>query len=372
MKIYSDPTLDGRSQKPRPGAYEWWYFDGMCDDGVHSFVIIFYEGNPFSKHYMRAAPLGGLASDHPALSVSVYSGSRPVYYAFTEFDPRHVSWSERNGLIACDMAGQTFRQERRGDGWGYRIRMDQILDSGYQFNADLDIDSRGVTRRLLQGADPSEASPDSMARDARGGMDHAWNLVLARARVSGGMTVGRPGSPPLKIDAAGDGYHDHNVGWEPMKVAFSDWYWGRFHGHEGEMVYYVMRGSDGVIRPAAWLNLDGVLYASSEAAMEKRTVSRFGLIRSEILRFTFDHGMQTIVHSQRCVDDGPFYQRFISRLDVQRPFDPGFGWRGITEYIRPERIQNRLFWPLVDMRIRYARHSPHWVQRIPELYSATW
>ena len=27
----------------------------------------------------------------------------------------------------------------------------------------------------------------------------------------------------------GLGYHDHNVGFEPLKDSFKDWYWGRVH-----------------------------------------------------------------------------------------------------------------------------------------------
>jgi carotenoid 1,2-hydratase len=372
MKIYSDPTRDGRSPKPRPGAYEWWYFDGMGDDGVHSFVIIFYDGNPFSKHYMKAAAYGGLASDHPALSVSVYREGLPVYYSFTEYHPDDVRWHGQDSLVSFDMAGQTLRQERRGNRWGYVIRIDQTLDSGYRLRADLDMESESLAHPLLQASEPSAAKPDALAGNRHSGMDHAWNLVMARARVRGGLEIDQPGTNTLAIDMEGLGYHDHNVGWEPMKDSFKDWYWGRFHGAEGEMVHYVMRDLEGGIRPAAWLNIDGIPYESISVAMVERSLTKFGLFRYETLRFSFDHGIQAIVKSERCIDDGPFYQRFISSLDISGSDRAHMEWRGITEYIRPDRIHKKIFWPLVDMRIRYSRHSPHWVQRIPELYRATW
>ncbi|WP_322570634.1 hypothetical protein [Rhodohalobacter sp.] len=51
------------------------------------------------------------------------------------------------------------------------------------------------------------------------------------------------------ITFSGIGYHDHNIGQEPMKESFRDWYWGRYHFEEFTLVYYLMQkhesGADG-------------------------------------------------------------------------------------------------------------------------------
>ena len=74
---------------------------------------------------------------------------------------------------------------------------------------------------------------------------HAWNLIQTRAGVIGNLVLdGR--TDMYNIALNGLGYHDHNVGFEPLKDSFKDWYWGRVHFIDYTLVYYLMNTKDGV------------------------------------------------------------------------------------------------------------------------------
>ena len=70
MKITSNFAKDIRSVKKESGAYEWWYFDAVSDDDSVEIVVIFYEGNPFSRRYIQHQQNGASAtpSNFPAHS----------------------------------------------------------------------------------------------------------------------------------------------------------------------------------------------------------------------------------------------------------------------------------------------------------------
>ena len=143
MKIFSDPQKDTKTAKPKPGSYEWWYFDAFDPVSELAVVVIFFDGNPFSTRYIKhlekmsrrdGVPHGGelhqpekkerierlyhssdrqhqkqpgiqaentnlgqrptdrrttaspLSSDHPAVSISVYHRGKHLFYSFEEVD----------------------------------------------------------------------------------------------------------------------------------------------------------------------------------------------------------------------------------------------------------------------------------------------
>ena len=44
MNIFSDPAKDTKTSKPKPGSYEWWYFDAVDENSGLSLVVIFLMG----------------------------------------------------------------------------------------------------------------------------------------------------------------------------------------------------------------------------------------------------------------------------------------------------------------------------------------
>ncbi len=80
---------------PEPGAYEWWYFDAISDDGRDALVVIFLTNFVFSPRYNRAfadtsrgadATAAVRAQLFPAVSIGYYRDGRPLWRVNSEHD----------------------------------------------------------------------------------------------------------------------------------------------------------------------------------------------------------------------------------------------------------------------------------------------
>ncbi len=353
MKIISNFSKDVQTEKPVPGSYEWWYFDAHSDDG-YQIVIIFYEGNPFSKKYISKLEAGNqpLADQFPALSISVYENGRPVFYSFREVETEDAEFYETEpaGLIGkCRFSGTKTEDQNEFD-----IHLDQTLANGDSIWGTLSFRSQAKSFRFEESSrQPSHS--------------HEWNLVMPRAHAEGNLQIA--GYQKKNIQFSGIGYHDHNTGHEPLKESFEEWYWGRYHLPDATFIYYLMKKTDGWERRAWLIGDDGEVEVCDSIETSNIGYSMFGLKSARVIESEFND-RKIFLQLDEILDNGPFYQRFWGRLIVQT----GEGVqeaRGISEYIRPGRIYNKLFWPLVDMRIAYP-DNVHWVQKSPRLYRWTW
>lgn len=363
MNIFSDPLSDVRSEKPHPGSYEWWYFDAISSDEHYSLVVIFYEGNPFSTRYIRALEnpdQDPLAKDYPAVSISIYEDGAPVYYSFTEFDEQRSRFSKDRPEV--EIGRHRMRCNITEDKLTYLLELEEELPSGDALQASLRFESPADKRPLF---DDSEA---------RLPVEHRWNLVQPRAEVRGKIQISVKGADPRKIGFKGSGYHDHNMGYEPMRREFKDWYWGRFHFDEYTLVYYVMNRRQSEQHRAWLISTDnsGIMDIFKDIELKDKGLTLFGLQTARKIELQSSTA-EVQVQQSGLLDNGPFYQRYRSDAFL-RLGDRGIveSKSGITEYIYPSRIYARIFWPFVDMRIRYAAEEPHWVQRSKTLYRWTW
>ena len=362
MKILSDHTQDAAWPKSAPGGYEWWYFDAIDPETGFKCVVIFYRGNPFSTRYIRQSEqsLDAMPGHYPAVSISIYEGSDPIYYSFQEFEPAECSFPTDE--VAVRIGNHRLKQSVGDDGFlSYLLELEETLPSGDQITAELTFTSRRLQHNVARG--------DHNSDDA----SHLWNLVQPRADVTGSVALEGYGNRK-KISVNGTGYHDHNVGFEPMKDDFTDWYWGRFHADGETLIYYAMNRTGADTDYHAWLinEADGAVKTASEISFADRGVNLFGLSNYHQLEIRADHFEASITQG-RLLDNGPFYRRYLANAFIRLPGENRVvGSVGISEYIRPSRIYSKLFWPLVHMRIRYRSESPHWVQKSPRLYRWTW
>jgi carotenoid 1,2-hydratase len=198
--------------------------------------------------------------------------------------------------------------------------------------------------------------------------DHTWNLILPICNVSGELHIS--GYYQEKIEFSGTGYHDHNTGSEPMKNSFEEWYWGRYHTRGAALIYYLMH-ENGAWQKRAWLIEKGGKTTTLSDRIEPglREWTPFGLKTARKIEFAGE-GIEAVLQKKQVTDEGPFYRRFEGEMMIKKS-DKLEKALGISEYIRPSRIYNRLFWPLVNMRIKYPGKA-HWVQKSPRLYRWTW
>lgn len=367
MRLISDPKKDSRTIKSAPGAYEWWYFDGIDTDGEYGFVIIFYDGNPFSTRYIkRLKHVNGknevFAEDHPAVSISIYRHQEPIYYSFTEFEMEECFFDDSEPDL--QIGDHSMKGDYDSGILKYQINLKESLPSGDSLVGHLTFKSSVPEQSLFTGV-------SGLVQEPHG---HLWNLVQPRAGVEGRLKIFARAEPDKEIIFKGTGYHDHNLGDEPMKNEFNEWYWGRFHFDLGTLIYYIMDRRD-TRQQQGWLvspDNGEILQHFNTIELEDMGWSKFGIKSARKILLGNEIAHVTIQQS-RILDNGPFYQRFnsdsfinISTQDVMQVAE------GISEYIRPDRIHWRIFWPFLHMRIRYRNGEPHWVQRSKTLYRWTW
>lgn len=360
MKITSNFAKDIRSVKKESGAYEWWYFDAVSDDDSVEIVVIFYEGNPFSRRYIQHQQNGASAtpSNFPAISISIYKDHEPIYYSFTEVPKSEASF-EREHPGVC-IADHEMNGSKHDGQTIYTLRLKEELPSGDAIVGNLTFTSPVVSEKLVLVKNNDQ-------------QNHTWNLVQPRARVTGKIRCFSRNESPVKIDFRGNGYHDHNIGREPLKNEFDDWYWGRFHFERTNLVYYVM--GDNSQKHYGWLisrDNKEIVETFNDIQLEDFSRSLYGLSTSRRITLSNEraHVMVQQVHR---LDNGPFYQRYSSDAFLNIPeYNIVQSSRGVTEYLCPPRIYKKMYWPLTNMRINYKAEGAHWVQRSKLLYRWTW
>ncbi len=352
MKILSKFSEDVRQPVHSTGGYQWWYFDGSSRDDRFSFVVIFYEGNPFSTRYNGAqlADKNLSPADYPAISISVYEHGKPIYYSFTEFDKADCHFDEQKPDLA--IGDHTVAGTKAEGHLKYELQLKEQLPNGDQLNGEIIFESNTNSHFLEESS------------EAGGG--HEWNLVQPRAEIKADLELDIEGKR-RKIHFEGLGYHDHNTGQEPMRNEFDDWYWGRFHFDSATLIYYVMNRKEEQ-QHRAWL-FDN---ESFEVLHRFGGLTLFGLRTARKLGFK-SAAAEVQVQQSQLLDNGPFYRRYKSdaflKLSEKHRVE---SVKGISEYIRPDRIYSRIFWPFVNMRIWYKSEGAHWVQRSKKLYRWTW
>lgn len=359
MKILSDFSKDVRRSIHTSGGYQWWYFDGISLDDRFSFVVIFYEGNPFSTRYNGAllADKNPSPVDHPAISISIYKHGKPIYYSFTEFDKLNCEFDEGEPFVR--IGNHKVEGDLGDEQVQYKLDLNEQLPNGDRLNGTIMFQS-AKTGDLFNNVDTLSTG-------------HTWNLVQPRADISADFDLKIKGAK-REIQFSGLGYHDQNTGNEPMRDEFDDWYWGRFHFDYATVIYYMMNRRDEQ-QHRAWLidnqNIE-VLKTFEEVELADKGLTLFGLKAARKLGFRSDE-IEIRVQQSQLLDNGPFYQRYKSDAFLRIPEEGVVeSTKGISEYIRPERIYNKLFWPFVNMRIWFKPEGSHWVQRSQQLYRWTW
>jgi carotenoid 1,2-hydratase len=370
MKKTADYRLDISTRKTEPGSYEWWYFDGRDYNGEYQFVVIFYEGCPFSSKYMRQQKRypdheSAKAARYPAVSISIYKNGKPIYYSMSEYASTDSDFNRDE--VKLRIGKNTMEALVEHDQLVYALRLEETLPGGDRISAMLRFVSPMPNCSIWEQADDNHKAEIAVG--------HSWNLVQPSARVKGMISISTVTKNEKPIIFDGVGYHDHNLGFEPMKNEFRDWYWGRAHFDDFSLVYYVMNTVNGR-NYGAWLftpDNQSIIASASEVRIDGANMNAFGLNSCRRIEFNFT-AFSIMVYMRNLIDNGPFYQRFkceaIVKHGENEPLQEAA--YGISEYIKPSRIHSRIFWPLVHMRYRYAFEKPHWVQKSPFLYRWTW
>ena len=183
---------DGRRTAQSPDTFEWWYFDGLLDDGT--VLVIWFGDNWFYGSHKRA------------VSIELTQPGKPTKRIMRTFD--------EPGSFSADHADiKIGPHEFKGDLDTYTIHVDAAETGGV--GCDLMLRRRVASYRPATGY--IEAGPQYFA----------WLVAVPEGAVTGTLTA-----DGATRQVTGSGYHDHNWGnVSPAKI-FDNWWWGR--GRTGE------------------------------------------------------------------------------------------------------------------------------------------
>lgn len=307
----------------REGAFAWWYAD-LVDDRGRAMVLIWSFGLPFLPA-SRACPR---PADRPSLSLALYEGERPSFYALEAYAPADAAWRP----------GGEVRLGRSR----FVLDMD---DEAVQLRVELDLSvpGGGRLRGTVEASGPRAHAPREVPTDA-----HRWAPILlaspgrARLVTDGGRRFDLDGR--IYVDSNGSDLPLHQLG-------IADWRWGRVAFPDRELIYYFVDPVEGGGEPIRLViegMPDGRLVTRDDVSLRwvGRRSSLYGLDHPRRLRLTSEAGLDVAVAFRARVDDGPFYQRFL----VDAEDEVGQRGRGVAERVVPERIDRSWQRPFLRMR----------------------
>lgn len=338
------------------GAYEWWYFDAISDDGRDALVIIFLANFVFSPRYNRAVAESsrgtGLTpppANFPAVAVALYRDGRPLVRSISEY--RSEEFTARTDHPACCIGHSCFRLEQDSREARYLVTLNAPSRRGRRLE--------GQFEWLVRSGDfNADESRNVNLTDQADTAAHEWNLVAPRCDVSGTLDVVEPGGKTVKHAFRGSGYHDHNRDRRPLPVTIAEWQWGRAHFDDITAVFYRYREvseQESTTRLFIVRN-DELQVHKAQFKIKNARRHHFGLRYARDLQIAAEGEGRLCANfklhlRQHFVDSSFFYLRFVSDALL----DAGDGRTrratAITEHLAPRALRWRWLWWLTDMRI---------------------
>ena len=178
---------DGRRTPASASAFEWWYFDGLLDDGT--VVVVWFGDNWFYGSHKRA------------VNIELTSPGQPTRRILRTFD--------EPGAFASDKADIKIGPHSfTGDLNTYSIHVDPTETGGV--GCDLTLRRRVASYRPATGYIKA------------GDKYFAWLVAVPEGAITGTLTA-----DGVTRQVTGSGYHDHNWGNVSPADLFDNWWWGR-------------------------------------------------------------------------------------------------------------------------------------------------
>lgn len=178
---------DGRRTPQSSDYFEWWYFDGLLDDGT--VVVVWFGDNWLYGSHKRA------------VDIELTPPGKATRRIMRTFD--------EPGTFSRDHADIVIGPHRfEGNLKSYTIHVDAKETGG--LGCDLALRRRVPSYRPATG------------HIVAGNKYFAWFVAVPEGSISGALTA-----DGATRRVAGSGYHDHNWGNVSPADLFDDWWWGR-------------------------------------------------------------------------------------------------------------------------------------------------
>lgn len=190
---------DGKRDDDRSGAYEWWYFDGMFQNGM-KFVSTFNTKGLFNIKKNGTRPL-------VMIEITLPDGTK--FGKQTEYALDVSSYSKEK----CDVKIGPHHID--GDLKTYHLHVEPTEEMN-GIGLDLTLESQSSPWR------PGTGYYD-FGTDKKGNPEYfTWLPVVPKGKVYG--TLSYQGKT---VEVSGSGYHDHQWGNVEQTLVFNNWLWGR-------------------------------------------------------------------------------------------------------------------------------------------------
>jgi len=197
---------DGRRTSKSADTFEWWYFDGLLDDGT--VVVVWFGDNWFFGSHDRA------------VTIELTPPGKPTRRVMRTF--------EEPGSFSSDVADIKIGPHQfKGDLDTYSIHVDPAETGGV--GCDLTLRRRVASYRPATGY--IEA----------GKQFFAWLVPVPEGAVTGTLTADGE-----TREVTGSGYHDHNWGNVSPAKLFDSWWWGRGRSGEHTIIASEIHGKSAV------------------------------------------------------------------------------------------------------------------------------
>ena len=197
---------DGRRTPKSADTFEWWYFDGLLDDGT--VVVVWFGDNWFFGSHKRA------------VTIELTPPGKPTRRVMREF--------EEPGSFSSDSADVKIGPHQfKGDLDTYSIHVDPAETGGV--GCDLTLRRRVASYRPATGY--FEAGNEFFA----------WLVAVPEGSVTGTLTA-----DGVTREVTGSGYHDHNWGNVSPANLFDSWWWGRGRSGEHTIIAAELHGKSAV------------------------------------------------------------------------------------------------------------------------------
>ena len=327
-----------------PGGFAWWYAE-ILDEQGNGAVVIWSFGLPFLPVYKSDNDRGTkvLPAARPSLNVALYERGEPSFYLLHEFARDDVVWNDQhswrfgnNKMTVSDQDGER----------SLRVSFDCPVADGQDR-------LRGTL--TLSGVIPYA---DENTSDHSGASEHHWTPLALPAR--GEFLLH---TSDYRLQVSGDAYFDRNASEQALHhLGIEFWLWGHAPTEDGNRIFYVLWEKDNPRPLTLGYEVDarGQLTERRDLTpvfeQQRRTV--YGMRTWKRVEL-FDHGKSWMhVELTRCVDNGPFYLRYIT--DTRVP--DATATVGSAEVINPSRVDLLRHRPLVRMRVsRDTGHNSIWL-----------
>lgn len=188
-----EPWEDGKRDNDRAGAYEWWYFDIMLDDGKK--IVIHFNTKDLSTMAKNGC--------QPTITIEVTLPDGTTLTDNLAIPPEDAYF----GKGCCDV--KYGPHSIYGDLKEYSINVSPVK----QFGAELKLTNLGTPWRPGTGYYVFGENEEQY---------FTWLCVVPRGKVTGTLTI-----DGNTFDVTGYGYHDHQWGNINHLFAWNNWLWAR-------------------------------------------------------------------------------------------------------------------------------------------------